>query len=117
MYFKGWINRKGGSIDWGVYTEQDTLVLDRVFIGEICGYKTLEAEQKKINKPLLFGKFEVCFSPFVNHWPPRISGLSSTFIQFCLRTCKPLWPTAFTFVSTCMVCFGIPSQQVCAGSL
>lgn len=61
MYFKGWINRKGGSIDWGVYTEQDTLVLDRIFIGEICGYKTLEAEQREINKPLLFGKFEFCF--------------------------------------------------------
>lgn len=33
----------------------------------------------------------------MSHRPPRLSGLSSTFIQFCLRTCDPLWPAAFTF--------------------
>ena len=65
--------------------------------------KLIKAEQKKINKLLLFGKFEFCFSPFVSHRPPRISGLSSEFIQFCLRTCDPLWPTAFTVGSTCVL--------------
>lgn len=79
------------------------MVLDCVFIGEICGYKTLETKQKKINKLLLFGKFEFCFSPFASHRPPRISGLSSEFIQFSLRTCDPLWPTAFTVGFTCIL--------------
>jgi len=63
MYFKGWINRKGGSTDWGVYTEQDTLVLDWIFIGEIRGYKTSEAEQRKINKPLLLESLRFVFLP------------------------------------------------------
>lgn len=63
----------------------------------------LEAEQKKKNKLLFFGMFEFCFSPFVSHWPPCISGLSSEFIQFCLRTCAPLWPTAFTVGVTCVL--------------
>lgn len=39
----------------------------------------------------------------MSHWPPRISGLSSEFIQFCLRTCDPLWPTAFTVGPTCVL--------------
>lgn len=77
-----------------------------------CGYKTLEAEQKKINKLLLFGKFEFCFSPFVSHRPPCISGLSSEFIQICLRTCDPLWPTAFTVGPTCVLyALGFPVSR------